>query len=269
MRILVPTDFSDNAKVALNYVLALFGEVAEEIVLLNTWQVPHTGVGMLVSIEDILKEESEKAMADLVHELKNEVSGSFKLKGLVKGGSLADVVRSIQRTETYDLLVMGTKGADDVRKKMLGSNTANVVRISRTPVLVVPNDVDIHSPSKVALATDFSDLSASQVEFIKYVVNAFESDFVAVHVDKNDEEMEKAPSDQWEARFNGSAPKVVTVQGEDVAESIDQYVSEQDVDLIGVVRQEHGFFEGLFRKSVSRAMAMYSKVPLLVIPEAS
>lgn len=268
MKILIPTDFSDNARVALNYALTLFGDEVSELVLLNTWQIPHTGVGMLVSIEDILKDEAEKAMEDLVEEVRRNTHDTQNVRGIVHGGSLVDVVRSMQRSETFDLLVMGTRGADDIRKKVIGSNTSNVVRRSLVPVLVVPDDVTLKAPQLVSLATDFQDLTQEQVEEVRSVVKKFNASFEAVHVEKEPVYAEGQAPKEWQTPFNGDFPKVVQVIDEDVADGIDRYIRESKTDLLAVVRHEYGFFEGLFHSSVSRRLTMYCEVPIMVLPDA-
>lgn len=268
MKILIPTDFSDNARVALNYALTLFGDEVPELVLLNTWQIPHTGVGMLVSIEDILKDEAERAMDDLVEEVRRNTHDAIKVRGVVYGGSLVDVVRSMQRTESFDLLVMGTRGADDVRKKVLGSNTAHVVRRSQVPVLVVPDDTELKAPKLVSLATDFQNLTQSQVEEVRDVVRKFKAKFEAVHVEKEPVYANGEAPKEWQTPFNGDFPSIVQVIDDDITHGIDRYIKENSTDLLAVVRQEHGFFEGLFHQSVSRRLTMYCEVPIMVLPGA-
>lgn len=269
MKILIPTDFSDNARVALNYALTLFGDLEPELHLLNTWKVPHTGVGMLVSIEDILREESEKAMADLLEEVRLQTNNAFSIEGIVKAGSLVEVLKSLEKTHDFDIVVMGTHGADDVSKKLLGSNTANVISNSDIAVLTVPLDVEVKVPSHITLATDFTTMTEKQVQPLMDLVRKFNARFEAVHVEKEPVaagEVGAAP--EWEAPFNGDAPDIVTVVDENIPKGLDRYIREENVDLLAIVHHEYGFFKGLFHKSVSRSLAMYNTCPLLVLPEA-
>ncbi len=268
MKILIPTDFSDNARVAMNYALTLFGDREPSVYLLNTWKVPHTGVGMLVSIEDILRDESERAMADLVAEVKEKTGDAFGIEGIVKPGTLVEVIKSLQRTDHFDLIVMGTRGADDVSKKLLGSNTANVLSSADIPVLTVPLDAALEVPSFIALATDFTDLSAAQIEPLLDVVNKFNARFKAVHVEKEAVTETAVPGSNWSQTFEGEAPEVETIYADNVAKGLDQYIRDQHVDLLAIVHHDYGFFEGLFHKSVSRSLAMYNTCPLMVLPEA-
>lgn len=267
MKILIPTDFSDNARVALNYALTLFGDDQPAVTLLNTWQVPHTGVGMLVSIEDLLKDESERAMKELMSDIDSQAQGDVQLEGVVRQGGLVEVIRSMMKKDHYDMIVMGTHGADDVKKKLLGSNTSNVVRTSRIPVLVVPLDADPSHPSKVALATDFTSMNTNQVEVLSGIIRKFNAEFEAVHVEREVALSKGGHVNDWSQPFNDLRPVFIKIVADDVAEGLDQYMEENRVDLLAVVRHDYGFFEGLLHKSVSRALCMYTDRPLLILPE--
>lgn len=267
MRILIPTDFSNNARQALDYALTLFGDQQPEIVLLNTWQIPHTGVGMLVSIEDILREEAERTMAELVSELESDTKANFPITGKVQPGALSDVVRSLLRTESYDFVVMGTLGADDVKKKLMGSNTANVVRSSSVPVIIVPMGTEVKVPDKIALATDFKDLSQVQLSGLIELVKKFDTDFEAVHVEADAQMDDYEPPSTWKEAFGDVNPKIVQVVSEDVVEGVDGYVRNEKVALLAVIRHDYGFFEGLFHRSVSRKLSMHVSCPMMIIPD--
>jgi nucleotide-binding universal stress UspA family protein len=267
MRILIPTDFSDNARKALDYALTLFGDNEPEVVLLNTWQIPHTGVGMLVSIEDILKEESERSMDELVTALTAASNNAFPISGKVQPGSLSDVVRSLIRTEGYDYVVMGTLGADDVKKKLLGSNASNVVRSCPAPVIVVPMNTELKVPKKIAIATDFKGLQEKQLSPLSALVVKFNAKFEAVHVESEAIMAGAAPPQAWLEPFAGSRPEVVTVVSDNVAEGVDRYVRQNEVDLLAVIRHDYGFIEGLFHRSVSRKLSMHASCPMLIMPD--
>lgn len=266
MRVLVPIDFSDNARKALDYALTLFGDHTPEVVLLNTWQIPHTGVGMLVSIEDILREEAERTMEEWVADFSTATKNLFPISGKVQPGALPDVVRSILRTESFDYVVMGTHGADDVKKKLLGSNTANVVRSSTVPVLVVPLDVELTVPSKIALATDFKDATAELIAPVIRLAQKFNARLEVVHVESSKEAIQEEAPQGWKLPFGNQEVHLVHVVNDSIVDGVDHYVNTNKVNLLAAIRHDYGFFEGLFHKSVSRKLSMVVDCPLLIIP---
>jgi nucleotide-binding universal stress UspA family protein len=52
-----------------------------------------------------------------------------------------------------------------------------------------------------------------------------------------------------------------------VNKSINDYVKTKDLDLVCMIRREKGFFESIFRKSVTKTQVYRTKVPFLVLSE--
>ncbi|MDB4655708.1 universal stress protein [Flavobacteriales bacterium] len=51
----------------------------------------------------------------------------------------------------------------------------------------------------------------------------------------------------------------------DKAEAIEEYLNTHDIDLLAVVPRKNNFFDSIFHKSVSRKLALHTKVPLLAM----
>lgn len=264
MKILVPTDFSPNSRTALEYALCIFGNHNPEIVILNTWQIPHTGTGMLVSIEDLLREDAEKSMHELIAGLKISAQNITNLRGEVKEGSLNDVIRTLNRKEEFDYVVMGTNGADDLHKKVIGSNTANAMRSTKVPLLIIPEGIACKQPKRIALATDFQPLDVTATNHIGRFAQLTMATFEAVHVN---EKVTSGSKTEFGFQFDGLSPEVVHIVSDSVSSGLDEYLNSENIDLLIMVRRDYGLFERIFHKSVSRTLAMHTKTPLLVVPE--
>ena len=57
-KILLPTDFSDSARKACEYAINLFGDEPVNFVLVNSYIVPASTSEMLISISDVLRQNS-------------------------------------------------------------------------------------------------------------------------------------------------------------------------------------------------------------------
>jgi nucleotide-binding universal stress UspA family protein len=265
MKILVPTDFSPNSRTALEYALCLFGNHNPEVVILNTWQIPHTGTGMLVSIEDLLRADAEKSMHELVAGLTISAQNISNLRGEVKEGALNDVIRTMNRKEQFDYVIMGTNGADDLHKKIIGSNTANAMRSTKVPLIIIPEGTVCKQPKRIALATDFQPLNGAATNHIGRFAQLTMASFEAVHV--NEKVVSGSSKSDLGFQLGGLSPEVVHVVSDNVSSGLDSYLNAGDIDLLIMVRRDYGLFERIFHKSVSRTLAMHTKTPLLVIPE--
>ena len=137
-RILVPIDFSDCSKKALQYALPLAKEHAAALTLLYVVP-PAYGAGEYGAIdyaqlEAGLKEGGEKELAKLVVD---QVRGEVSADTLVRVGSPAREIVETARSLPADLIVISTHGRTGLKHVFLGSVAEHVVQRAPCPVFVV------------------------------------------------------------------------------------------------------------------------------------
>ena len=153
-KILFPTDFSETANNAFVYALNLAKATDSEVFVLNCYEMPvlsttSTGQPEMVqevynSIElnhfDRFKEQvpSMRKIAD-EHNLSD-----VKLTFFFEEGLLLGIIRKIIKEEEIDFIVMGTSGANTLEKKLLGSNTVNIMNNIDIPILCVPEEAKFY-----------------------------------------------------------------------------------------------------------------------------
>jgi nucleotide-binding universal stress UspA family protein len=165
-RILVPTDFSEQASNALQVAAAIARKSGAEIHLLhvvdstiggsfgpNTMGEPTaTSMDQLFVIK--LLEVNKQRMYDLANSLKSE---GFSVAHSVEVGNIFTVIRSWTEDKQIDLIVMGTKGTSGLAEFLVGSNTEKVVRHSRCPVLSVKEAPGEFTVRTIVYASDFDE----------------------------------------------------------------------------------------------------------------
>ena len=137
-RILVPIDFSDCSKKALQYALPLAKEHQAAITLL--YVVPpafsaeeYSGIGY-AQLQASLREGGEKELAKLaVNKLGDEVS----VDTLVCIGSPAREIVETAGSLPADLIIISTHGRTGLKHVLLGSVAEHVVQRAPCPVFVV------------------------------------------------------------------------------------------------------------------------------------
>lgn len=146
-KILVPTDFSANAKHALRVAASIADKVKGRVEILHT----NTAVAYAPPLPDYYVPEAYDMTeyydnaAEELHQLKQELqsSGEFehlKVETVVEEGFLYSTVRRIAEEDRADMIVMGTKGATGATEFFVGSNTEKVIRTAPCPVLAVPEN---------------------------------------------------------------------------------------------------------------------------------
>ena len=137
-KILVPIDFSDCSKKALQYALPLAKQHEAAITLLyvvpRSYTVGEYGGVDYASLEAELRASSDKQLATLAVD---EVRGEVAADTLVSTGSpAAEIIQAAKQT-LVDLIVISTHGRTGLKHVFLGSVTEHVVRHAPCPVLVV------------------------------------------------------------------------------------------------------------------------------------
>ena len=137
-RILVPIDFSDCSKKALQYALPLAKEHQAALTLLYVVP-PAYGAGEYggidyAQLEASMREGGEKELAKLaVDEVRAEVSTDT----LVRVGSPAREIIETAKRLPADLIVISTHGRTGLKHVFLGSVAEHVVQRAPCPVFVV------------------------------------------------------------------------------------------------------------------------------------
>ena len=144
-KILVPTDFSEDSTLALNYAEDLAKKFGAEIVLLHVDQPlqplaisPDLGPAMDVGAMSRIAEEqrllAQKELDKVVQKLRAD---GLKAKSSLKVGSpFLEIIRAAQ-AESADLVVMGTHGRTGLAHVLMGSCAEHVVQKCPVPVLTI------------------------------------------------------------------------------------------------------------------------------------
>lgn len=141
-RILVPTDFSDFSKPALDYGCAIAARFSAELHLLHVVPDP----AMLVPEAAAFSVESMEAQSELlrIESLKSlnalPTDGWSNEKPIVRevriGPAFMEII-DYAREKDIDLIVIGTHGRSGLMHVLMGSVAERIVRKSPCPVLTV------------------------------------------------------------------------------------------------------------------------------------
>ena len=139
-RILVPTDFSESARLALRYGVSFAREYQAELTLLHVVETIAVGYAsdlFPVPMAEVFQEISGYAKAEL-QKLAEEARkrGVSVTELVVQGKPSAEIIRHAAENEV-DMIVLGTHGKGMLDQALFGSTTERVVRRAPCPVLTV------------------------------------------------------------------------------------------------------------------------------------
>jgi nucleotide-binding universal stress UspA family protein len=268
-RIIIPTDFSKNARLALDFAISNFNDPETVFWLTHVYRMPYSGAVVSIDLDNLLKEDREEDMRKELAATRERFP-NVQIKGHTIQGTFIDVITKIVENESIEMIVMGTTGATGAKGVLLGSNAANVVRHSTVPVLLYPNDCGVKSMKKVVLASDLKHVQGYETfKAVRQIVKDTGSKLDILHLDSSgdDEIAMQRESLLLDTIFvdlpHGFHSKDLTVAEEDILD----YAHEAEADLIVVVARTYGFFERIVHRSTSRKLSMLTDVPLLILRE--
>ncbi|TYO96849.1 universal stress protein [Desulfallas thermosapovorans] len=143
-KILVALDGSQPSQNALDAAIRLAEDYQADLLLFHVMQMPipadkfESLSGKLGSLYYQLKEQIEGFAARLFQEATSKcASHSIKWQKRAVWGDPAGEIIKEACNGNYDLIVIGSRGLDDVENWLLGSVSQRVVRRSKCPVLVI------------------------------------------------------------------------------------------------------------------------------------
>ncbi|WP_298317449.1 universal stress protein [uncultured Aquimarina sp.] len=275
-RILLPTDFSDNAFNAIRYAMQFFKNEECTFYLLHTFTPVSYNVGYLIEnpvpygIEDIVMMNSKRDIESTEEKIKNEFNNpKHSFVRISAFNMLINEIKDTVDRYNIDLIVMGTKGATGAKEIFIGTHTMYTIKKAKCPVLAIPSDFEYEEPKEILFPTDYY-LSTSNkyLPLIKDICTRHTSRlhmlnaYYGIPLDQNQKEIK----DFMDTYFEKNAHIFHIADGMDVIEAVEDFQKMNIINLLVMVHNKHSFFENLLFKPVINQVAYHTNIPFLVIP---
>jgi nucleotide-binding universal stress UspA family protein len=279
--ILVPVDFSDASKRAVNYGLSLALEFKARLILAH---IAHFDTAAY-----------DEAKADLIELIPPDCREPLTFEIIVKSGDVRSELLGIVQDKEIDLVIMGTRGRSYFERMLLGSVTDRMLRKLHVPILTVSHldpEREIHTPGPVPLqkilyATDLANGSEEGLKFSIRLARGLDATLTVAHVaqfaDAAFHGVEAAAflpdyaneiRAQAEERLSrlvalvsdGSVP-ISTVLAEGVPyETVNRLAEQLKADLIVINLQNKGLLERAVLGATAERVIRTATVPVLSLP---
>lgn len=271
-KILIPTDFSPNAFIAVQYGCALAEQMGYSVELLHVYIALYAGYDEGEKSTQHMKwanGEATKHMDTLTENIRKSFP-NVALTSVNTQGFMIDVLKKKTKDEDYAFIVMGTKGATNVAENLLGSTTFEVIKHAAIPVLVIPENTGDFNLQKVGFFTDFHTSDQEAVaKLFSLLGNNYQ--FKTIHIGSKDESDVREDSTTWESALSTKYPTVhdfqttyITANTIDI-NTITDIKDNQALDLLVFSRPNKSFFQRIFSKSVTKTAINYPVAPSLFI----
>jgi nucleotide-binding universal stress UspA family protein len=183
--ILLTTDFSEASRAAVPYASALARLYGAKVFLAHVVSPdPHLSVPLdrLPHEADPVWQEAWRNTADFLQHTPLE---KVTHEEILERGELWDVISSIIADHEIDLLVLGTRGRQGLRKLVLGSEAEKIYRQAPCPVLTVGPNAGIsgrpHKPRQILFPTDISESSLRALPYALSLAEENEATLTLLH----------------------------------------------------------------------------------------
>lgn len=260
-KILIPVDFSDNSLNALYYAIKLFGNLELDITVVNTYEMSSNAFYMK-SMDSILEEDAQREMEGLIKKVQDNQPGIVLNTKILKGNAVS-AITSLGNSGAYDFIVMGTKGARGLKEVFIGSVAGGVISKTKAPVLIVPDDYLYRPLDEIVFAIGSNLLSNESVlEPLRKLAMLHSCKINVLHVAEGTKlDLEGVLSTIED--LNPSVTYAFSVGN--INQSLNDYITKNNVELLCLVRSKKDFFSRLFDESVTLKQTFSSPVPLLIL----
>jgi nucleotide-binding universal stress UspA family protein len=271
-RIILPTDFSKNARNAIKYAVDVFKDEDVEYYLLNVYREPHATSSSLVSIVDILQKSSEESLQREEKKIRDLFpSMKLELSTVSRYGDTTMQINKLAQENKVDYIVMGTKGATGLKEVLLGSVTADVIQGVKVPLLAVPDRCAFTGFERIGFAADLKEIKSKEnllpmLDLARDFGSRVEIVTVQREVEYASEEEAMVGLDIHEM-LRGIDHQFVRRESDEVISGIEGYMRETTPDIMVLIPRKTSLWDRLFKISVTKKVALHAETPLLILQD--
>ncbi|WP_142786303.1 universal stress protein [Changchengzhania lutea] len=275
-KILIPTDFSENAMNALMYALELFKYEKSVFYIMHAYQDDiYTDDQLLnnLGLEKVttqVSKTSEEQLGSILKKIKQISPNPRHIYRIISSNNLLmDEADKIVDDKNIDIIVMGTRGKTNDKKITLGSHTLQVLKYVQCPVLAIPEQYQYTQPKHILFPTDFlipykrrelkllCEMACPYRAVIDILYISLSEKLSLRQLDNKNfikEELCKTPT-----HFK-------TVKSKHIINSIYKYIKQNKIDMLVMVNTRHSFLENiLFQSSTIDELSLNLGIPFLAL----
>lgn len=276
-RILFPTDFSEASNNAFVYALKLADAIKAELITLHAYELPQLHMGglpnTLKEVYDSIELENFENFKDQIPLLREIAEkhklGHVKISNILKHGDLIWTIKKVTKEENIDYVVMGTKGATGLKETFLGSNTGSVMTELEAYVIGVPQSSEYNGIQNIVFTTRFREKDLKALKKVIKLAKLFDAKVHCLYVKTKKTDVNPVIIEDWKFLLKDEKVVFHIIEDENVQQTILHFVDSYNVDLLAMLNYKRGFFEELFKQSLTQKLSYHVQIPLLAIHESS
>ena len=278
-KILLPTDFSENASQAIKYALELYKDQHCLFYLLNVFYIKATNIESLMGMEpgsdlfEATKRNSESQLQELlsVFAFGNNGNQKHSFQTISIFSEPVQAIKTIVEEKDIELIVMGTRGQTDARSKFYGSTATDVMtEVRNCPVIVVPQHAKQELPKEIVFPTGFKTaFKKRELNYLIDIAKSCNASIKVLHISKDGQLNTKQNNNKnlLDDYFEVVNHSFHILSHMAVPTAINCFVESRESDMVAFMNRKHSIFESILNPPLVQGIAYNSKVPILVMHE--
>lgn len=271
--ILYATDYSENSIAALKSAHLLAQKFNAKLIVMHVFDIP-TSLASPVSVSYMNK------VKRLLIENRTKLK-SFCSEHLGGGWEAANINIVLNEDDSVwngildkaikfdaDIIVVGTKGASQVKEFLLGSTTKALIRKAPCTVLAVPETAKTVHFKKMVYATDFEQADIFALQRVIKIANKFDAHVRVVHITRQNEYSGEEQMEWFKEMLNEKVEykklDFDLIFSDTIFEELVRYLEDSEADLLTMLeRKNNTFYQKYLQRDMVKKMVNHSEVPLL------
>jgi nucleotide-binding universal stress UspA family protein len=273
--ILIPTDFSSNADHAISYALNLFKCERTNFYFIHAYADEvygpfyNTRKKSFEEEKQAIGKRSKHELNQLVNEIKERTHNpKHHYEGIISFESLVDAVNDFANIKNIDLMIMGTKGKTANSSTTFGSNTVQVFKYVKCPVLAIPDGIPFNQPKNILFPSDYMlPYKRRELKLLDTLALQFKAQIHSLYIsDFEDLSLRQVDNKKFlEDSLPNARLSFVRTAVENRVKAILSYIKENDMNLLVMVNSRHSFLEDMLYRSTIDEIGLSPTIPFLVM----
>lgn len=287
-RILIPVDFSDYSMKACAIAFNMAREMDAKVKIMHVYFNPYYPTALPMSETFAYQGKEEKEFQNIIEKVKKNIQKLCNtIDDKIASGELPPVNYSyvlreglpeeeiVAFTKEYkpSLIIMGTRGKDQKDADLIGSVTAEVIEMTQIPLVTVPENTkftDLKNVKHISFLTNFSQRDLVSFDLMTKLLAPYDMKISLTHIavkkwDKWDEIKMEGIKSYFSRQYPNLKFDYQLIETDDMLKSLDEYIKNDDVDILALTTSKRNIFARMFSPSISRKMLFHSDTPLLVL----
>ncbi|MFN6037705.1 MAG: universal stress protein [Bacteroidota bacterium] len=267
-KIICPTDFSDAADNAIDYAAKLAQIFWVELLLLNIQKISPVLFSATYDINPgSYSEERIKSAAAALRGISDHVNKAFHITSTyeveISSKTLARAVAG--EGEDSVLFVIGTNGADNIYQRIFGSHAFRIVKQTKLPVLIIPENQDYKTIARVLFIVTKHDEKNLPLDQLENFLEKFDAKitFLITGNIKTYEYCREQVDKFYKEKLNNH--EFWNKNNQDTIAVLNEIKETSSFDLMVIQEHEKSLMQELISEDPLKKISAYPKIPILVL----